>query len=207
MSSPAVNQAETEFDDLLGQLVDELAMTPPSESAVQLVPDPPLVSEVRVDSTHHLAAEAAEAAAAARARVVPDQTNNLVKIVGIIAGSLTVVAVAALILFARQSSESAEQDAAMAIERANEERLAEVARAEQAALERAEAERIAAERAAIEARKAQTEAKLLADEARTVESKPEPVKAQAKPKAKPKPKPAAKPTAAKPKTGDSFDDL
>ncbi|MFO7562729.1 MAG: hypothetical protein R6X02_08795 [Enhygromyxa sp.] len=202
MSSPAAKQAESEFDDLLGQLVDELAMTPASESAVALVPEPPPpAAEVRVDSTHQLAAEAA---AAAQARVVPSQpanSNNLVKIVGIIAGSLTVVAVAALVSFGLQSSDPGEEDDAMvASESVESERLAELARAEHAAVERAEAERRAAERAEIAARKARVEAQLLAEDARkAAEAKPKP-KAKPKPRAKPKSKP-------KPKVRDAFEDL
>jgi hypothetical protein len=205
MSSPAPKQAETEFDDLLGQLVDELAMTPASESAVQLVPDPAPVAEVRVDSTHHLAAEAA---AAAQARVVPGQSNNLVKIVGIIAASLTVVAVAALMTFGSTSSESADEDATVASEQAESERLAEQAAAEQAAAERAEAQRVEAERRAAEqaeiaTRNAEIEAKLLAEDAQAiVETKTKATTPKPRVRnTKPKPKPA------KPKPGDSFEDL
>ncbi len=205
MSSPAPKQAESEFDDLLGQLVDELAMTPASESAVQLVPDPP-AAEAHVDSTHHMAAEAAAAAAeaasaAAAAKPQHSQSNtNLVKIVGIIAGSLTIVAIAALALFANSEPSAVDDGEAVASD-VDGDRLAEVAATEQAAVERAEADRVAAERAELTARVVRIEAGLLADEAKA--------KAEAS-KSKPRvrrrrPKKPKKPTTKKP--GDSFEDL
>ena len=201
MRSPAPKQAESEFDDLLGQLVDELAMTPPSESAVALVPDPPSEAEARVDSTHHLAAEAA---AAARARVqpaTPATNNNMVKIVGIIAGSLTVVAVAALLTFANQSDEAGDEDSVVAVDQAELDRIAELARTEQAAVEQAQATRIAAELAEIKARKLQNEAEWLNQKAKAGSSESEVAKPKPRPRVKkPKPKP-------KPKPGDSFEDL
>ena len=202
MRSPAPKQAESEFDDLLGQLVDELAMTPPSESAVALVPDPPASeAEARVDSTHHLAAEAA---AAARARVqpaTPATNNNMVKIVGIIAGSLTVVAVAALLTFANQSDEAGDEDSVVAVDQAELDRIAELARTEQAAVEQAQATRVAAELAEIKARKLQNEAEWLNQKAKAGSSESEVAKPKPRPRVKkPKPKP-------KPKPGDSFEDL
>jgi hypothetical protein len=203
MRSPAPKQAESEFDDLLGQLVDELAMTPPSESAVALVPEPPVPSaEARVDSTHHLAAEAA---AAARARVQPEtpaSNNNLVKIVGIIAGSLTVVAVAALLVFANKSDEASDEGSAVAADQAQLERIAERARAEQAAVEQAQASSIALEQAELRARKLAHEAELLQAKAQASagEDKAEAPKPKPRPRKRPKPKP-------KPKPGDSFEDL
>jgi hypothetical protein len=198
MRSSAPKQAESEFDDLLGQLVDELAMTPASESAVALVPDPPPAAEVHVDSTQQLAAEAA-AAAQARAQPAPS-TNNLVKIVGIIAGSLTVVAVAALVIFGNKSVEAAEEGSTVAADQADGEDLAERARAEQAAVEQAQVERIALEQAEANARKLRIEAELLSEKA-----KASAVEAEApKPKARPRKKPKAKP---QPKPGDSFEDL
>lgn len=201
MSSPAPKQAETEFDDLLGQLVDELAMTPASESAVQLVPDPPPVAEARVDSTHHMAAEAAAAAAAA-AKSPAGQSNNLVKIVGIIAGSLTIVAVAALAVFVGDDEPSAAEDPVATVD-VDSERVAAVVATEQAAAERARAERIAAERAEIAARSVRIEAGLLADE---LKAKAEQAKPASKPRVR-KPSKPKKPKKPTPKPGDSFDDL
>jgi hypothetical protein len=199
MSSPAPKQAETEFDDLLGQLVDELAMTPASESAVQLVPDP-LPAEARVDSTHHMAAEAAAAAAAAAANSpAPQSDNSLVKVVGIIAGSLTIVAVVALAVFAGDGR-SATTEPVPTVD-VDSERLAAIAATEQAAAARAKSDRMAAERAEITARSVRIEAGLLADE---LKAKAEEEAKASKPRKrtrKPKPK---KP---KPKPGDSFDDL
>lgn len=202
MRSPAPKQAESEFDDLLGQLVDELAMTPASESAVALVPDPPPpAADARVDSTHHLAAEAAEAARARVQPATPASSNNMVKIVGIIAGSLTVVAVAALLVFANQSEETGAEDSVAGVDQAELARVAEVAATEQAAVEQAEATRIAAELAEIQARKLQAEAEWLNQKAKAAAeeaaaTKPKPRKRVKKSKPKPKPKP-----------GDSFEDL
>ncbi len=196
MSSPA-KQAETEFDDLLGQLVDELAMTPAAESSVQLVPDPP--AEVRVDSTQQMAAEAAAAAAAA----APPQAagnNNLVKIVGIIAGSLTVVAIAAIAVFAQNEPSAVDEGPAIAAVEVDESKLDELAATAQAAAERAQAERMAAERVELLEREIRVEAGLLAGELEEQQAKQP--KRRARKRNRPKPKPKPKPT-----PGDSFDDL
>jgi hypothetical protein len=195
MRSPAPKQAESEFDELLGQLTDELAMTPASESAVSLVPDlePP---KVHVEATARMAAEAA-AAAGVLQPVASKPDNTIVKIVGIIAASLTVVSVAALVMFgqAKQVAEpapvvddvavaQAERDAA---ERDSAERLAE--REAHARAVQAERDAEQAEHARIEA--AQLTAKLAAQ-------------------AKSKPKPHKRPRPKLPPKGDlggDFDDL
>ena len=67
MSAPVRKQAESEFDDLLGDLVNELAMAPPAESAITLIPEEPDPPAMRVDSTQDMASAAAEAAAATAA--------------------------------------------------------------------------------------------------------------------------------------------
>jgi hypothetical protein len=192
MRSPA-KQAETDFDDLLGQLTDELAMTPASTSGVALVPDlePP---KVHVESTARLAAEAAAAAGVLQPPVSkPD--NTLVKVVGIIAASLTVVSVAALIMFgqAKPDVELAPvvEDAAVA--------LAELDEAERNA-----AERRAEEQARVLAMQAEREA----DQAEYVRIEAERLKAQLTAKAESKPKPRTKPKPKpKPEPGDDFDIL
>lgn len=193
MRSPA-KQAESEFDDLLGQLTDELAMTPASTSGVALVPnlEPP---KVHVESTVALAAEAAAAAGVLQPQVSkPD--NTLVKVVAIIAASLTVVSVAALIMFgqAEQPADAGPvEDAAVAqAESEAAEREAAARRAEQQAHELA----MQAERAADRAEHARMEAARLAA---SLAVKPE-VASKPKPRTKPKPKP-------KPAPGDDFDDM
>jgi hypothetical protein len=193
MRSPA-KQAESEFDDLLGQLTDELAMTPASASGVALVPDlePP---KVHVESTGRMAAEAAAAAGVLQPQIINKPDNTLVKVVGIIAASLTVVSVAALIMFGQTKPAvqpaAVVDDAAVAqAERDAAERNAAERRAEQEARELAmQAERVAdrVEYARIEA------ARLAAQTPAVDESKP-------KPRTKPKPKP-------KPKPGEDFDAL
>jgi hypothetical protein len=207
MRSSAPKQAESEFDDLLGQLVDELAMTPASESAVSLVPDPP-PAEARVDSTQQLAAEAADAA---RARVVPAASagsNNAVKIVGLVALSLSAVAIAALFVFTKPSvGETVGAALDVSTERLEAERTAAKQRAaDQLEAERLAAEKLAAEQAAREAEQARLEAEAAAQAAKEAEAKAQ-AAAAAKPKprtrtrSKPKPKPATT------KVRDSFDDL
>lgn len=175
MSSPARKQAENEFDDLLGHLVDELAMTPPSQSAVSLIPDPP---QARVDSTNEMAAEAA-AAAGATAAPAPQTSSNTVKIVGIIVGSLSAVAVAALLVFGGGLGEQeSSQPIAVADDGADEQLAAAEAAgvaAEQAlrdavSANQAEAEAAAqAEAAALE--KAKAEAEAAAEEAASKKKK------------------------------------
>jgi pyruvate/2-oxoglutarate dehydrogenase complex dihydrolipoamide acyltransferase (E2) component len=193
----SAKQAESEFDDLLGQLTDELAMTPASDSAVALVPDlaPP---KVHVESTGRMAAEAAAAAGVLQPQVISKPDNTLVKVVGIIAASLTVVSVAALIMFgqAKPAVEPAPvaDDAAMAkAEREATEREAAERRAEQEARELA----MQAERVADQVEHARIEAARLAAQlpAKVEESKP-------KPRTKPKPKPKPKPN-----PGEDFDAL
>jgi hypothetical protein len=191
MRSPA-KQAETDFDDLLGQLTDELAMTPPSESGVALVPDlePP---KVHVESTRQMAAEAAAAAGVLQPQVIISKPDNtVVKVVGIIAASLTVVSVAALIMFG-QVNQAAEpvavEDAAVAESDADER---DAALAEQQAHEMA----MQAERAADRAELARIEGARLTAE----------LAAKAKSESKPKPKPRTKPKP-KPQPGDDFDIL
>jgi hypothetical protein len=102
MRSLAPKKAESEFDDLLGQLVDELAMSSPSESAVDFAPEAPS-APAHVDSTQALAAEAA---AAARTRSVAPQpvpaNSNAVKIAAIVAAALSAVAITALFVFGDQ---------------------------------------------------------------------------------------------------------
>jgi hypothetical protein len=192
MRSPA-KQAETDFDDLLGQLTDELAMTPASTSGVALVPDlePP---KVHVESTARMAAEAAAAAGVLQPPVSkPD--NTLVKVVGIIAASLTVVSVAALIMFGQAKPDvepgPVVEDAAVA--------LAELDEAERNA-----AERRAEEQARVLAMQAEREA----DQAEYVRIEAERLKAQLTAKAESKPKPRTKPKPKpKPEPGDDFDIL
>jgi hypothetical protein len=190
MRSPAPKQAESEFDDLLGQLTDELAMTPASQSAVSLVPhlDPP---HVHVEATGRMAAEAAAAAGVLPPPVSKPDTT-IVKIVGIIAASLTVVSVAALVVFG-QSKNSEEPVAAVndvAIEQTERDEAAEAQRrAEREAHVRA----MEAERAADQAEYARIEAKRLSAQlAAKTEVQPKP--------RKPKPKP-------KPDVGGDFDEL
>lgn len=193
MRSPA-KQAESEFDDLLGQLTDELAMTPASTSGVSLVPnlEPP---KVHVESTVRMAAEAAAAAGVLQPQVSkPD--NTLVKVVAIIATSLTVVSLAALIIFGQTEQPAAvdpAEDAAVAqAEREADERDAEARRAEQQAHELA----VQAERDADRAEVARIEAARLAA---SLAAKPE-VASKPKPRTKPKPKP-------KPGLGEDFDEM
>jgi hypothetical protein len=108
MRSLAPKKAESEFDDLLGQLVDELAMTPASQSAVDFVPEAP--KPAHVDSTQALAVEAA---AAAQARVVappPVPANsNTVKIAGIIAAAVSAVAITALFVLGNQNQQGGDE--------------------------------------------------------------------------------------------------
>lgn len=192
----SAKQAESEFDDLLGQLTDELAMTPASESGVALVPDVE-PSKVHVESTGRMAAEAAAAAGVLQPLPVSKPDNTLVKIVGIIAASLTVVSVAALIMFgqADRAAEPAavlDDAAALQAERDAAEREAASRRAEQQALELA----MQAERAADQAEYARIEAaRLTAQLAAKTEAQSKP-----KPRTKPRPKP-------KPKPGDDFDEM
>jgi outer membrane biosynthesis protein TonB len=129
-------------------------------------------------------------------------SNNLVKIVGIIAGSLTVVAVAALLVFANQSDDADAEDSAIAADQGDRERLVERARTEQAAVEQAQASSIALEEAELRARKLRFETELLQAKAQASagEEKADAPKPRARPRKKPKPKP-------KPKPGDSFEDL
>jgi hypothetical protein len=105
--APKARKEESEFDDLLGQLVDELAMTPASESAVSFTPQVP-VAPAHVDSTQALAAEAAAAAQARAAAPQPiaAPNNNAVKIAGIFAAALSTVAIAALFVFNQQNADS-----------------------------------------------------------------------------------------------------
>jgi hypothetical protein len=193
MRSPA-KQAETDFDDLLGQLTDELAMTPPSESGVALVPDlePP---KVHVASTHQMAAEAAAAAGVLQPPVIISKPDNtVVKVVGIIAAALTVVSVAALIMFGqaeRAAEPAAVEDAAVA---------------ESDATERDAAERLAEQQAhemAMQAERAADKAELVRIEAARLTAQ---LAAKAKSESKPKPKPRTKPKP-KPQPGDDFDIL
>lgn len=102
--APKARKEESEFDDLLGQLVDELAMTPASESAVSFTPEVP-VPPAHVSSTQELAVEAA-AAARARAAAPQPANNNAVKIAGIIAAAMSTVAIAALFMFSQQNEGS-----------------------------------------------------------------------------------------------------
>jgi hypothetical protein len=184
MRLPAPKQAESDFDELLGQLTDELAMTPASQSAVSLVPDlePP---KAHVEATSRMAAEAAAAAGVLPPVVVSKPDNTMVKVVGIIAASLTVVSVAALVVFGqvKPGTQSVVDDAAVAaVDGEAAERDAAERRAEQEAHDRAvQAERVAeqAEYARIEA------ARLKAQLAVQVESKPKPPKPR--PKRPPKP--------------------
>jgi hypothetical protein len=192
MRSPAPNQAESEFDDLLGQLTDELAMTPASQSAVALVPDlePP---KVHVESTSRMAAEAAAAAGVLHPTASKPDTT-IVKIVAILAGSLTVVSIAALVVFGQMKpvveDPAVVEDAAVAQSERNADEAAE-RRAEQEAYDRA----MQAERAADQAEFARIEAAHLT--------------AQLAPKAESKPKPPKKPKPKKPKPeiGDDFGEL
>jgi hypothetical protein len=198
MRSP-VKQAESEFDDLLGQLTDELAMTPASESGIMLVPDleqPRTPPGVHVESTGRMAAEAAAAAGVLQPPVVSKPDNTLVKVVGIIAASLTIVSVAALVMFG-QADRAVEpgpvvDDAAAVAEREAAEREAVERRA---AEELAHEQAMQAERAADQAEYARMEAARLAAQAaaKAEVSKP-------KPRPNPKPKP-------KPNPGDDFDIL
>lgn len=197
MRSPA-KQAESEFDDLLGQLTDELAMTPASEFGVALVPDlePPKV--LHVESTGRMAAEAAAAAGVLQPQVgqpsKPD--NTLVKVVGIIAASLTIVSVAALIMFGQAKSD---------VEPAAVVEDAAVAQAERDAAERHAAQRHAEQQArvlAMQAERAADQAEYARIEAARLTAQV-PVKAEIKHKPhakKPKPKP-------KPELGGDFDEM
>jgi hypothetical protein len=195
MRSPAPKQAESEFDDLLGQLTDELAMTPASESAVSLVPDlePP---KVHVEATARMAAEAA-AAAGVLQPVASKPDNTVVKIVGIIAASLTVVSVAALVMFgqAKQVAEPAPVVDDVAVAQAERE-AAEREAAERRAEREAHARAIQAERDAERTEQARIEAAhLTAKVAAQAESKPKP---------RPKPRPKLPP---KGDLGGDFDEL
>ncbi|WP_181234671.1 hypothetical protein [Enhygromyxa salina] len=202
MSSRAPKQAESEFDDLLGQLVDELAMTPPSQSAVALVPDlKPSPPAVRVDSTNEMAAAAAAAAGVMPPAPAP-ASNSTVKIVGIIAASLTAVAVAALMTFGGGSDAGEAAPAVAVDDAADQQALAQAAVAHRAAVEQAHVEAIAAERAEVQAAYARAEAERLVaqQQAEQAAAKPKP-----KPKPRNRPKPKPKPTPKAP--GSDFDKL
>lgn len=162
-----------------------------------MVPDlePP---KVQVESTGRMAAEAAAAAGVLQPQISkPD--NTLVKIVGIIAASLTVVSLAALVMFGQADpvgeNAAVTQDAAVAqadLDAA--EREADQRSAEQHAHELA----MQAERAAEQAEYARIEAEhLVAALAAKAEAQSKP-----KPRTKPRSKPRPKPT-----PGDDFDDL
>ena len=191
MNSPAKNEAE--FDNLLGQLVDELAMTPPSQSAVSLVPElEPEPPSARVESTSQMAAEAA---AAAGLTAQGAGSSNTVKIVGIITGSLTAVALAALFVFGMSPSETDVAPTVVEDDSAEQaEQLASAAAAQRIAFEQAEAEKKAAERAEIEAEYVRVEAARLTAELEEAKAKAN------KPRRPRRPK---KPT----KPGDDFDVL
>ena len=193
MSSPVRKQAESEFDDLLGNLVDELAMTPPSQSAVTLIPEPPVA---RVESTNAMAAEAAAAAAAVSSPQKPD--NTVVKVVGIIAGSLTAVAVAALLVLGGGFGDEPSEPAAVADD-GMAERLA-AAQSAGADAEQAFRDSLAATKAELEA-----EAKAEADAAAKAKAEAEAAaEAAAKPKKRRKRPKRPKPNKPKP-PGDDFD--
>lgn len=190
MRSPAPKQAESEFDDLLGQLADELALTPASQSGVSLVPD---LEEPHEEPQKIRAASNAPASVLKPAPAKSDTT--IVKVVGIIAASLTLVSVVALVVFGGRSDEQVavvDDDAAVAAEADRD--AAEATR--RRAVQEARAQSIAAARAAAQAEFARVEAKRLS--AALAE--------QAKPKAKPKPRKKPKP---KPKQdlGSDFDSL
>jgi hypothetical protein len=198
MSSHATKQAETEFDDLLGQLVDELAMTPASQSAVALVPDleraPPPTA--RVDSSQ-------EAGAAVVGVLPPTPASNAtIKIVGIIAASLTAIAVAALVTFGggadpRESAPAVAQDDA-----AEQQEIAEASASYRLAAEQAQLSAMAVERAELEAAHARLEAERLG--AQLAASEAAAAKPQAKPRNRNRNKPKPKP---KPKPGDPGSDF
>lgn len=190
MRSQAPKQAESEFDELLGQLTDELAMTPASTSGISLVPDlePP---KVRVEATGWMAAEAAaEAGVLKPTASKPD--NTIVKVVAIIAASLTVVSVAALVVLGQAEPKPepvAVEDAAVAPNERDDAADAAKRRAEQEAHVRA----MQAEREALQAEYARIEAKRLAAE----------LAAQAVQK----PKPPKRPKPPKPELGEDFESL
>jgi hypothetical protein len=192
MRSRAPKQAESEFDDLLGQLTDELAMTPASDSGVSLVPD---VDSADVDGPTARIANAGSADLMYPvASSKPD--NTMVKIVGIITASLTVVSIAALVVFGtgRSSEEpgAVEDHAAVATTDRNDAADAAKRQAEREAHARA----LGAERAAEQAKYARFEAQRLSAELAAK------ARAETKPKRK-KPRPK-KP---KPDVGDDFDSL
>ena len=193
MSSPARKQAESEFDNLLGDLVNELAMAPPSQSAVSLIPEQPSEAQIRVDSTQDMATAAAEAAAKANAR-----SSDTIKIIGIVAGSLTALGIAAMMVLGPSSEPVAEApDVAEAMAQA------QLATA-QAAGDKAKADL----KLAIAAKKQSLEASVKADADALAAAKAEAEAEAAKAKPKPKPRKPRKPRKPKPKPpGDDFDSL
>lgn len=195
MSSPARKQAESEFDNLLGDLVNELAMAPPSQSAVSLIPEEPSQAKIRVDSTQDMATAAAKAAA-----VNNSKSGDTIKIIGIVAGSLTALGIAAMMVLGPSSAPVAEApDVAEALAQAQ---LASA----QAAGEAAKADlklAIAAKRQSLEA-----SVKADADALAAAKAEAEARAAEAEAKPKPKPRKPRKPRNPKPKPpADDFDDL
>jgi hypothetical protein len=189
-------QAESDYDDLLGQLTDELAVTPPSESGVALVPDhdPPKV----VESTGRMAAEAAAAAGVMQPQVVSKPDNTMVKVVGIIAASLTVVSLAALVMFGRDDAAVESDPVVDAAAVAQDDRdMGELQAAQRRTEQHARELAMQAERAADQAEFTRIEAAHFA--AQLAAAKTE-TKSKPRRRSKPKPKPKTKP-------GDDFDAL
>ena len=97
------NLTETEFEGLLDQLTNELALTPTKASDAVLFSEPEPVPEVRSrpDSSPALGPLPAHG------------LDSKVKIVGILAGAMTAVAVAALVVFGRPApTEAADETVA-----------------------------------------------------------------------------------------------
>ena len=103
------NHAESDFDDLLDRLTNELAMTPTTRAEVAMIPD--VEPEPTVES------EPIAAPAQARSSWGFDPK---VKIIAILTGSLTIVAVAALVVLGqpeRSAVAASTNDAPAPIER------------------------------------------------------------------------------------------
>ena len=86
--NPANKEADA-FDDLLGQLVDELAMTPAAEPEPEPVPEPipaPAANEAPMVGAVDMVMQA------------PPQKSNTVAIAGIIGGAILVVGLAAVFI-------------------------------------------------------------------------------------------------------------
>ncbi|EDM75787.1 histidinol-phosphate aminotransferase [Plesiocystis pacifica SIR-1] len=204
MPSPA-KETEAEFDDLLGQLVNELAMAPPEDNAVSLVPEQQEPAHnARITSTEGLAIQAA-AKAEARAET-PPQGSNTVAIVGIVTAALSAVAIAAMFAFQPAGAAAGDHQAeGLAVATAQlDEARAEKAAADKAAAEKAAAEKAAAEKAAAE--------KAAAEKAAAEKAAAEKAAAEEAAKAKKKPRPRrTKPKTTKPKptkpVGSDFGDL